>query len=83
MYYCTDAILSGDTKRIQKILFNVKHTWGGEEHTKNLIANINLNYIKGIDVNKLSENKKLISNLIKGLYYKDLDTSQVANILSS
>lgn len=83
LYYCTDAILSGDTKRIQKILFNVKHTLGGEEHTKNLIANINLNYIKGIDVNKLSENKKLISNLIKGLYYKDLDTSQVANILSS
>jgi hypothetical protein len=83
LYYCTDAILSGDTKRIQKILFNVKHTLGGEEQTKHLIANINLNYIKGIDVNKLSENKKLISNLIKGLYYKDLDTSKVANILSS
>lgn len=80
LHYCTEAILSGDYDRINKILFNVKYKFGDKEETKHLMANLNLDMIVGIDQGKLMQNRELLKNCIKNLYYNS-SVEDVAQII--
>lgn len=80
LHYCTEAILSGDYDRINKILFNVKYKFGDKEETKHLMANLNLDMIVGIDQDKLMQNRQFLKDRIKDLYYNG-SVEDVAQII--
>ena len=68
MYYYTDAIIKGDTEKLKKMLFNKEFIFGASQVTRNLIANVNLDYIQGVDMQTLSNARKFIQDQINSLY---------------
>ena len=76
LYYYTDMIVKQDFSRLRKVLFDKQFTFGDSKFTRNLIANINVDYIKGVDLKVLQNSKKFIQQTIQELYAKKYDTPE-------